>query len=70
LQNKKFVTHLNQQQASLRYSGALVADVHRSLIEGGIYLYPSTPEHLMVSFDYCMNVRHLHLSLSRLAAQQ
>ncbi|UCC71438.1 MAG: class 1 fructose-bisphosphatase [Gemmatimonadota bacterium] len=26
---------------SLRYSGALVADVHRSLLEGGIYLYPA-----------------------------
>jgi fructose-1,6-bisphosphatase I len=26
---------------SLRYSGALVADLHRSLIEGGIYLYPA-----------------------------
>lgn len=26
---------------SLRYTGALVADVHRSLIEGGIYFYPA-----------------------------
>jgi fructose-1,6-bisphosphatase I len=25
---------------SLRYSGALVADLHRTLLEGGIYLYP------------------------------
>jgi fructose-1,6-bisphosphatase I len=25
---------------SLRYTGALVADLHRSLLEGGIYLYP------------------------------
>lgn len=25
-----------------RYSGALVADVHRTLIKGGIYLYPAT----------------------------
>jgi fructose-1,6-bisphosphatase I len=25
---------------SLRYSGALVADFHRTLVEGGIYLYP------------------------------
>ncbi len=25
---------------SLRYSGALVADLHRCLLEGGIYLYP------------------------------
>ena len=26
---------------SLRYIGALVADLHRSLIEGGIYFYPA-----------------------------
>ena len=26
---------------SLRYTGALVADVHRGLVEGGIYLYPA-----------------------------
>jgi fructose-1,6-bisphosphatase I len=25
---------------SARYSGALVADVHRTLLEGGVYLYP------------------------------
>jgi fructose-1,6-bisphosphatase I len=30
---------------SLRYSGALVADVHRSLLEGGIYLYPPDRAH-------------------------
>jgi fructose-1,6-bisphosphatase I len=27
---------------SLRYIGALVADLHRSLIEGGLYFYPGT----------------------------
>jgi fructose-1,6-bisphosphatase I len=26
---------------SVRYSGALVADLHRSLIEGGLYFYPA-----------------------------
>jgi fructose-1,6-bisphosphatase I len=30
---------------SLRYSGALVADVHRGLLEGGIYLYPPDRAH-------------------------
>ncbi|HVW85056.1 MAG TPA: class 1 fructose-bisphosphatase [Bryobacteraceae bacterium] len=30
---------------SLRYTGALVADLHRSLIEGGIYFYPPDPAH-------------------------
>ena len=30
---------------SLRYVGALVADVHRSLVEGGIYFYPPDKTH-------------------------
>lgn len=30
---------------SLRYAGALVADVHRCLIEGGLYFYPPDTQH-------------------------
>ncbi|MFO1350490.1 MAG: class 1 fructose-bisphosphatase [Gammaproteobacteria bacterium] len=30
---------------SLRYVGALVADVHRGLLEGGIYFYPPDADH-------------------------
>ena len=30
---------------SLRYSGALVADLHRTLMEGGIYFYPADRSH-------------------------
>jgi fructose-1,6-bisphosphatase I len=30
---------------SLRYSGALAADLHRCLLEGGIYLYPADQGH-------------------------
>ncbi len=30
---------------SLRYTGALVADLHRSLIDGGFYFYPSDSRH-------------------------
>jgi fructose-1,6-bisphosphatase I len=30
---------------SARYSGALVGDVHRILLEGGIYFYPADPSH-------------------------
>ncbi|NIR45350.1 MAG: class 1 fructose-bisphosphatase [Gemmatimonadetes bacterium] len=30
---------------SLRYTGALVADLHRNLLEGGIYLYPPDENH-------------------------
>jgi fructose-1,6-bisphosphatase I len=30
---------------SLRYIGALVADLHRCLIDGGVYFYPGDPKH-------------------------
>jgi fructose-1,6-bisphosphatase I len=30
---------------SLRYTGALAADLHRCLLEGGIYLYPADTDH-------------------------
>jgi fructose-1,6-bisphosphatase I len=30
---------------SLRYSGALVADFHRCLLEGGFYFYPADADH-------------------------
>jgi fructose-1,6-bisphosphatase I len=28
-----------------RYTGSMVADLHRNLLKGGIFLYPETPEH-------------------------
>ena len=30
---------------AFRYAGALVADLHRSLLEGGVYFYPVDAEH-------------------------
>lgn len=48
---RAFVEHLTSRDTnagkpySLRYSGALVADVHRSLSEGGLYFYPSDEGH-------------------------
>lgn len=45
---QEYVRHLaagRDRTYSLRYSGALVADVHRSLLEGGIYLYPADRQH-------------------------
>jgi fructose-1,6-bisphosphatase I len=43
-----YVQHYIQQCRrngyTARYMGALVADFHRHLIRGGIYLYPSTPK--------------------------
>ncbi len=44
---RAFVEHLKQNEKatghsySTRYSGSLVADFHRILLEGGIYLYPA-----------------------------
>ncbi|MEL6779316.1 MAG: class 1 fructose-bisphosphatase [Cyanobacteria bacterium J06597_16] len=47
-QVKAFVDHLGEKTTkptySLRYSGALVADVHRCLLEGGVYFYPGTTD--------------------------
>jgi fructose-1,6-bisphosphatase I len=41
---RRFVESLGEpggRSWSLRYTGALVADVHRGLIDGGVYLYPA-----------------------------
>src|SRR5271165_5039121 len=35
----------NNRPYSLRYTGALVADLHRSLVDGGLYFYPPDPSH-------------------------
>ena len=48
---RKYIEYLNEQDPhtgrpySLRYTGALVADVHRSLVEGGLYFYPADSGH-------------------------
>ena len=38
-------TEHKESHYSLRYSGAMVADVHRTLLEGGIYVYPPDKKH-------------------------
>jgi fructose-1,6-bisphosphatase I len=49
---RKYVEYLTTNDGSpgrpysLRYTGALVADFHRSLISGGIFFYPSDAKHL------------------------
>ncbi len=35
----------NKPKSSLRYIGSLVADIHRTLLKGGIFLYPSETKH-------------------------
>lgn len=34
-----------KQKASLRYIGSLIADIHRTLLKGGIFLYPADTKH-------------------------
>ncbi len=46
---KDFINHCRNKQHALgynaRYIGSLVADFHRNLIQGGLYLYPQTHRH-------------------------
>lgn len=39
---KEYILSCKQQGYSARYIGSLVADFHRNLLKGGIYLYPAT----------------------------
>ncbi|MDX1976220.1 MAG: class 1 fructose-bisphosphatase [Pseudanabaenaceae cyanobacterium bins.68] len=43
---REYVRHIHRQPGySARYSGALVADIHRILFQGGVFLYPGTVSH-------------------------
>ncbi|MEM7103825.1 MAG: class 1 fructose-bisphosphatase [Bacteroidota bacterium] len=39
---KAYLEYCNENNYSLRYIGSMVADVHRTLIKGGIFFYPPT----------------------------
>lgn len=39
---KNYINHCKNQSYTARYIGSLVADVHRNILKGGIYLYPGT----------------------------
>ncbi len=39
---KKYIEKCKEQQFIARYIGSLVADFHRNLLKGGIYIYPAT----------------------------
>lgn len=39
---RSYIDECQNQGMSLRYIGSMVADVHRSLIKGGIFMYPAT----------------------------
>jgi fructose-1,6-bisphosphatase I len=43
---REYILHVHKQSGySARYSGALVADIHRILFQGGVFLYPGSQEH-------------------------
>ena len=48
---KKFIDSCQRKSGSdsspclLRYTGTMVADMHRTLLKGGIFLYPATDDH-------------------------
>jgi fructose-1,6-bisphosphatase I len=39
---KDYIAYCKEQEFSGRYIGSLVADFHRNLLKGGIYIYPRT----------------------------
>lgn len=39
---QQYIEHCKEKQYSARYIGSLVADFHRNLLKGGIYIYPAT----------------------------
>jgi fructose-1,6-bisphosphatase I len=39
---KSYIDKCKERQYSARYIGSLVADFHRNLLKGGIYIYPAT----------------------------
>ena len=39
---KEYIEKCKERKQSARYVGSLVADFHRNLLKGGIYLYPAT----------------------------
>lgn len=42
---RSFLQHCRKEKFTARYIGSLVADFHRNMLKGGIYLYPSTTSH-------------------------
>ena len=39
---RDYIMHCKEKAYSARYIGSLVADFHRNMLKGGVYLYPST----------------------------
>lgn len=58
-----------QRPYTSRYIGSLVADFHRNLLKGGIYLYPSTASTRTVNCVCCTSATRWRSSLNRRAAR-
>ena len=43
---KMYLNYCKTNNYSARYIGSLVADFHRNLLKGGIYIYPATTQHV------------------------
>ncbi|WP_025763477.1 class 1 fructose-bisphosphatase [Dyadobacter tibetensis] len=42
---QRYIMSCRKKRMSGRYIGSLIADFHRNMLKGGIYLYPPTPSH-------------------------
>ncbi len=42
---QQYIQYCKKERYAARYIGSLVADFHRNLLKGGIYLYPSTQQY-------------------------
>jgi len=42
---RRYIAQAKAEKKSARYVGSLVADFHRNLLKGGIFLYPADPRH-------------------------
>lgn len=45
LEMRRYIDYCSDENLGLRYIGSMVADVHRIMFQGGIFLYPSTRRH-------------------------
>ncbi|MEK7257469.1 MAG: class 1 fructose-bisphosphatase, partial [Bacteroidota bacterium] len=39
---RRYIDHCSDSNLQLRYIGSMVSDIHRTLFQGGIFLYPNT----------------------------
>ena len=39
---RRYIDHCSDQNLRLRYIGSMVSDLHRIMLQGGIFLYPNT----------------------------